>query len=624
MGKVSKNKKKSIHLVQADVSGILKYSKDFVTPQIDEGFQKPTAKITFWLLIFFILLSSSAVYFNSLFNGFAYDDAWQVLNNRWITDIRYIPDIFAKNVWGFRQDSSISNYYRPAMHLIYMANYHIFGLNPWGFHLVNILLHDGVCLLVFLISAGLFKQSRPTVSVAHLTPPFIAALLYATHPIHTEAVTWVAGLPDLSFAFFYFLSFYFYIKSTSSNILFKGTYILSIISFFLATLCKEPALTLPLIIAAYDYAFRKGKVQLTSSLKRCIPYLMVTGCYFLLRFHALKVFAPLKQHTELTTYQSFINVLPLFMHYLEKLIFPINLNVFYVLHPISSIFEMKGILSLIVTTAFVVFTFVTFRTNKVAFIALLFIVIPLLPVLYIPGVGTNTFAERYLYISSFGFVLLVALLVDWAQVNKPSIIVGLATLSIVTAGLYSWETVSRNTIWKDDYTLFADTAGKSPDADVPRYNLGLNLQNKGKIDEAIEQYQIALKINPDYADAHMNLGIAFFKKGWIDNAIEQYQIALKINPDYADAHMNLGVAFFKERWIDKAIEQYQIALKLKPDNVDAHVNLGAAFGEKKWIDKAIQQFELALQLDPDSVNAHKNLARAYELRNAANKTVHNE
>lgn len=613
--------------------------------------------MAFSFMLVFILLVSLAVYFNSLSNGFVYDDAWQVLKNRWITDIRYVPEIFSSNVWGFRQDYSISNYYRPAMHLIYMSIYHIFGPAPWGFHLVNILFHSGVCVLVYLLASRLFKESRQTNSVTYPTPPFIAALLFATHPIHTEAVTWVAGLPDLSFTFFCLLSFYLYIRSEDSNSTFNAVYLLSVISFFLAALFKEPALTLPFIIVAYDYAFGAGEVGYASRLKKYIPYLIATGIYLVLRFHALGGFAPLKRHAELNTYRSLINVFPLFAHYLEKLFLPVNLNAFYVLHPISSLFEVEGILSLIITAVFGFLTFITLRTNKAVFIALLFIAIPLLPALYIPVVGPNTFAERYLYISSFGMVLLFACLIDWAKANRPAMVAGFVTISIVLAGLFSWATVSRNIVWKDDFTLFSDAAIKSPDADLPRYNLGLYLQNMGKWDEAINQYQAALKLNPEYTDARLNLGVALFRKGQLNEAIEQYQAALKLRPEYADAHINLGVALFRKGQIDEATEQYQAALKLQPDSVDArvnlgaafgskgltdkaieqyqivlksnpgsvdaHVNLGAEFGNKGWIDRAIEQFKIALALDPGCVNASKNLARCYELKNSSDKIIHN-
>ncbi len=446
----------------------------------------------------------------------------------------------------------------------------------------------------------------------------MAALLFATHPIHTEAVTWVAGLPDLSFTFFYLLSLYFYIRSTDSSPLYRGTYPLSVASFFLATLCKEPALTLPIVLFAYDYTFRRREIRRAPPLRKYIPYLIVSGAYLTLRFRALGKFAPATAHPELSSYQYFINIIPLFAEYLAKLILPTNLNAFHVLHPISSMFEAKAVFSFGVTAAFVVLAF-RLRRNMAALFGLLFIVVPLLPVLYIPGLGKSTFAERYLYASSFGFVLLVASLVSLARLKKPGAAAGLTAVLIVIAGLYSWATISRNAIWKDQYTFLTEAVRKSPDADRPHYDLGKKLGEMGKLDEAIEQYETALQLNPDYKEAHNNLGLAFADKGWVDKAIEQYQIALKLDFNVAEAHYNLGSAFFNKGWIDKAIEQWEIALRLSPDDVASRTNLGTAFLNKGWVDRAIEQYQRVLKMRPDYALARKNLAIAVQQKGSGNE-----
>ena len=106
-----------------------------------------------------LLIISIGLYLNTLPNEFVYDDKAQVLENKWIKDIRYIPEIFFTNVWAFMDKEFLSNYYRPLMHMIYMIDYHIFGLKPWGFHLTNIIFHAGVTVLVFIIASMLIKQS---------------------------------------------------------------------------------------------------------------------------------------------------------------------------------------------------------------------------------------------------------------------------------------------------------------------------------------------------------------------------------------------------------------------------------------------------------------------------------
>ena len=617
MGKTSK-RKKIISEVQPKYAGGFRSSKGPDAQQIRRKFQQLTSKTKLALSMFLILLLSFAVYFNSLSNSFVHDDAIQVLENPWITNIKYIPEIFSKNVWGFRAGSATTNYYRPLMHITYMLDYYIFGLNPRAFHLVNILFHAGVSILVFIIVLRLLGESQPSATSTYLIPSFTATMLFITHPIHTEAVTWIAGLPDVSFTFFYFLSFYLYIRSGTEL---TSIYFYSVASFFLAALCKEPALTLPVILIAYDYAVKRSDVRFSIQVKRYIPYLIAAGVYFILRFHALGYFAPMKRHAELSIYQYVINSFPLFMKYLQKLILPINLNAFYVLHPIYSLSEAKGILSLMITAAFVAVTLFSLKKNRLIFLSLFFVIVPLLPVLYIPVLGENSFTERYLYLPSFGFVFLFALLLTWAKVNRPKVAVILIAISTIVIGLYSLETIRRNTIWKDNFTFFTDTVRKSPDADIPRYNFGITLQKMGRIDEAIEQWQSALKLNPGYEKAHYNLGLAYFNKGWIDRAIEHLRIALKLNPDDADAHYGLGLAFFNKGMIDEAIKQWQSASELNPTDTEARKNLAIVFLSKGQVDEAIGQWQFVLKQNPDDAEASKNLAIAYELKTKIPKGI---
>ena len=153
-------------------------------------------------------------YSNALQNGFVYDDNFQILGNKWLKSFKYIPEIFTSKVWAFKNDHA-SNYYRPMMHLLYMLEYYIFGLKAWGFHLTNILLHACVSILVFLTSIKLISELKPDIPVNKAGFfSFIGASLFATHPIHTEAVTWVASLPELSFTFFTFFRSFFISAAT--------------------------------------------------------------------------------------------------------------------------------------------------------------------------------------------------------------------------------------------------------------------------------------------------------------------------------------------------------------------------------------------------------------------------
>ncbi len=562
------------------------------------------------ILIFVITL---ATYFNTLFNGFVYDDIPQVLTNPWIGDIRNITEIFSSDVWHFETGASYApNYYRPLMHLIFMLTYHVLGSHPWCFHLINILFHAGNSILVFFITAKILKESRIPYSTYYLLSSFAAALFFVSHPIHTEAVSWVSGLPDLSFTFFYLLAFFLYILHGS---MFRSSYLLSVVSFFLATLCKETALTLPIVLIVYDYAFRETESGFFTLLKKYVPFFGAIGAYLVLRYNALGGFLPVQRHGELTPYLYLINIFPLFSQYLEKLALPTNLNFFHVFHPIKHIMEAKALLSMVVMAAFVILTWTALKKNKITFFGLFFLAFTLLPALYIPGVGENTLAERYLYLPSFGFVLLIGLLVTWIiRIQRYRVILTAASLSLI--GLSVAGTVSRNAVWKDSYTLWMDTVKKSPDSAIPHINLGDALLAKGAIDEAINQYLYTLNLQPTEV-ANNNLGYAYGVKGWEDKAIERYEQAIKLNFNYAKAHYNLANSYLEIGRFDEAIEEYLVTLRLNPNIPEAHNNLGIAFTNKGLINEATKHFEIAVKLSPERVDFRNNLATAYESRSAA-------
>ncbi|MBI5327114.1 MAG: tetratricopeptide repeat protein [Deltaproteobacteria bacterium] len=518
------------------------------------------------IAIIIILVVSFGVYANTLLNGFVFDDTDQVLKNRWITGIRHIPDIFLSSVWSFSDDSSKFNYYRPIMHLIYMAEYHVFGLKPWGWHLVNIIFHSMNSVMVFLI-ASIFintagargKEQEASVNphtshISHLTSPTIgnqlpaimAAIIFATHPINTEAVAWVACIPELSFTLFYMLSFYFYVKLNNRNDDKKtakiGYYLLSIAAFFPAILSKETGLTLLLFIVIYDYS-RMGKTFIRNW-RQYLPYITAIIIYV-----AVKIYMPKGTMTAesasfpLTPYQWFINIPPIFIQYMSKLLFPVNLTALYVWQTSFSITEPKAFASFlaVIVIGFLLFIF---RKNQTVCISFGLILMPLLPVLYLPGL-TTAFAERYLYLPSAGFAMLFSYMLQklWYAYKPFNILAVFISLAAIV--FYTTATIKRNPVWHDEYILWSDTATKSPYSPMAHYNLGLIYYDKGLVDEAIASYKKALDLftrPSDRKDAFTNIGNTYARKGLFEEAIKNYANALKIAPDDADILHNLKIA----------------------------------------------------------------------------------
>jgi tetratricopeptide (TPR) repeat protein len=587
----------------------------------EERLRQPGPRASSFLSPVIIAIVSFAVYSNSLFNGFILDDYSQVLKNPLIRDIKHLPEIFLKSAWTFEGAPPFSNYYRPLQNLFYMFIYNVFGAAPWGFHLTSILFHAGSSVLVFLITARLLsdepagpQSGEPSswhAGMLQMSPPLVAGLLFATHPVHTEAVNWTAGMTDILFTFFYLLSFYLYIRSRDNS---SWNYAAAaIVSFVLAILSKEPGLTLPGVLMAYDYFFKTGRVRSRDFIKRYAPYFLIICVYFAIRSYALGGFTPMKRLTRLTDYEYFINVFPLFSRYLYKLLLPADLNFWPVFIPIKSLLSEDGITSLCVTGIFTGLMIAALKKSRVVFLSLLFILLPLAPAFYLKGIIGKPFAERYLYLPSFGFVMFLAFLLQRIRADHKGITKGLGIVFILIIGIYSFGTISRNAVWKDAYSLFADTVTKSPDNVVPRMELGNALLLKGLPDEAIKEYQAALIMEPNLYVIHYHLGLAFAESNRLYEAIEQYQRAIMLNPDRSEMHEDLGRAFARAGFKDLAAGEFESAVSLRPSAYNYNL-LGVAYAQAGALDKALGSFRTANSLDPAKLNYRLNMEKAAELK----------
>jgi len=561
------------------------------------------------------------VYLNTLSNHFVYDDVRLLMDNALIRDISQIPDIFLSQAWDF--EGKTSNYYRPLAFLIYMIDFHLFGLDPWGYHMTSMLLHAGVSILVFLLASVLMPQIHARHTSQAITEPsgqvvfpLIAGLLFATHPIHSEPVMWISGIMDLLCSLFYLLAFITYIKAKNT-----ARNILAPVFFFIACLGKEPALTLPIMLLTYDAVVRqdvKFSAQgLLELLKRYSPFILVALVYFAMRTNAIGEFAPVQRHQELGAYGYFINIFPLFAEYLGKLVLPVNLNVYHVFHPITSLLSVKGLVGIAATLCYISACVRLVQTNRVLAFCLVWIAIPLLPVMYIPALGENTFTERYLYLPSVGFVILVSTLgsLSFAMFREVSAVKHLPILSLLLlAGLYVFGTISRAPVWENNLTLWSDVVRKSPSASTAHNNLASALFHERRFEDAIEELKIAIRLNPANADAHDGLGAAYFNLGRIRESIDEHKEAVKLNPQNSRTHMHLGLAYKEAGALNLAISELQESLRIRPHNKDALFILGQIYADMGNWDKSITQYRLALAQDMQYADVHYALGVAYERR----------
>jgi tetratricopeptide (TPR) repeat protein len=228
----------------------------------------------------------------------------------------------------------------------------------------------------------------------------------------------------------------------------------------------------------------------------------------------------------------------------------------------------------------------------------------LAPASSVVPVAGQPMAEHRMYLPLAAVVTLVVIGI-YTLIGWRSVVVYLA----LAVGL-GFLTVRRNEDYRSKLAIWSDTVAKCPSNPRAHNSLGVDLAGQGKVSEAIAEYAVALRLNPDDAEAHNNLGWALASQGKVSEAIAEYTAALQIKPDYADIHNNLGVALADQGKVSEAIAEYAAALRLNPDHAEAHNNFGVALVRQGRVPEAVEQFEQALRIKPDSAEAHNNLANA--------------
>ncbi len=566
------------------------------------------ARHEFWqsLLPYLLLAATSiALYGNALDHQFVYDDNLVVSQNRYVTEGGHWREIFGQDIWGFSTSPDLaaqpSNYYRPVQLLIYIAIYQLFGLSAFAFHAGNLLIHMLVVFALYRLAARL---SSPPVALA-------GAMLFAFHPVHTEAVAWVAAVVDLACGLFMLVAVYFYVRAREGTGPRSWFWAGSLISFLAALLAKEVALALPAVLIAYDFLFRgeSVRVMLRGAL-RYVSCLLVLAAYFAMRVHALGTLAPAQGTSyELTRASFLMSEIVLVARHLAKLVFPIHLSLQYPFQATTRL-NLEFLCASLVIAVLVTAIFLFRKRRPLLAFSLAWFFLTLAPALNLTGVGENVFADRYLYIPSMGFALAIGWLWirfwEWGRARRWGSALSWTTAGIVL-GLFAVQTVTRNQDWKDDRTLFTKTTQQFPQLALPHSRLGLILHLAGEPERAIEEYRVALKLNPKLAPAYNNLGNALLGQGRYEEAATAFREATKVLPNFFGAQLKLAVVSGKLGNFQEAIEACDAAIRLRPDDPEPYVEKGAslwALGEKT---EAIACYRKAVELRPDHIEARLRL-----------------
>jgi tetratricopeptide (TPR) repeat protein len=518
--------------------------------------------------------------------------------------------------WAFCNTEQAA-YWAPLMWLSHLLACQLFGLNAWGHHLINVLLHAANTALVFLVFRRMTGAAWRSL---------ILAALFGLHPLRVESVAWVTERKDVLSTLFWMLTLWAYVKyveaaevRNSKSSLWYGA---ALAMFVLGLMSKAAMLvTVPCVLLLLDYwpleRFKSSSAWQLVTEK--IPFFALAAVASVVTFMAQKHGGAVAAVENLPLGARSGNALISYCRYLGKLFWPTDLAVFYP-HPGYWPLE-QVLLAGVLIVGISVLLFVKQRRYPFLLMGWLWFCGTLVPVIGLMQAGEQAMADRFTYVPSLGVLILAIwgaheLTRRW---RYQVIVLSVAGSAAIVLGIG----LTRQQLghWKDDETLFRHALEVTENNYFAHKVLGDALLKKGQTDEAINQYQEAIRLNPEYAGAHYNLGNALLKKDQTDEAISQYQEVIRLKPDDADAHNNLGDALLKKGQTDEAIHQYQEAIRLKPDGADAHYNLGNALRKKGQIDEAINQYQEVIRLKPDDAEAHNNLGVALAIKGQTEEAI---
>ncbi len=582
------------------------------------GYQSGRASINPYTVVcaFVPVILAFLVYYGSLANGFVYDDNEQVLRNPWITSPEYLDEIFLSDPFGFFKDAFQKLSYRPMMLVVYMAEYALFGLDPWGWHMANVFMHGMNGAVAFLVISRLLAlrtDGALAPSPAGYLAPLIGAAIFVTLPVNAEVVSWVGCVPELSYTLFLLSALYMYMVACQgrAGALLHG---LSALLFFLALLSKETAIIFPVLVFFYDLARDRGEgLFARTRVKRYLPMAASLAAYLAVRSYVVgSVVLSGAIETGVSDYQYFINAFPIFIDYLVALVLPVNDYPLQTFEPFLSASEPRVIVSVLLVLAMAALASVfRKRLSALHLLAISCVVLPLIPALYVPTFSRTPFADRYLYFSTIGVALLAAMAVHGAFAHRDRRWAAAAVaLLVAVIGANSVWAAGRSGIWKDDETLWT-VAAKGTDRNyVAVHSLGYMAMKDGRVDEAIGLLERSKRLNsesrfPDRTLLIMTqriLGAGYQKKGLLDKAVSEYNDVLRFAPEDDFVNYNLGTIYQQQGFLDDAVALYMTALLLNDDAVfrkAVYANLGGAYADLGRRAQALEAYSEALRLAPD-------------------------
>ena len=521
-----------------------------------------------------ICLLGLIVYSNTFQCSFHFDDLKFIVNNPAIRDIHHL-----KNIWDFLPCRFI-------LYLSFALNYHCHQLDVTGYHVVNLAVHVITsCLVVWFVMLTLSTPLMKTEGInAHARLlSLLAGLVFVSHPLQTEGVTYIIQRAASMGTMFYLLSLCFYIQSRMTDpkrLAQRIFYGAALGCTLLAMYTKEMSITLPLMIVSYEFCFlRTGKNLNWKYLAPFVLTIVVIPLTMLLTASGgaastQEMRQVLEGTSGISSWHYFLTQLRIMVTYIRLLVIPVHQNLDYDFTVYKTFFAIPVMLSFLGLMAILIAGVRLFSRYRIIAFAIFWFFLTLSPESsFFPVV--DVMYEHWLYLPLVGYSILLVCGLYYFLGRRT--LKGMVAVLVALIAVNSVLTFERNKVWKDEFTLWKDVIAKSPHKPRPYVNLAFAYKAVGDPDEAIALYSKAIAVDPNYADAYYNRGLEYYRAGRDSQAFIDASKAIALNAAYAEAYNNRGLIYYNDGKILQAIADYNHAIAIKPDSADVYNNRAIAF-----------------------------------------------
>ena len=541
-------------------------------------------------------------------------------------------------------------HYVPLTWMTLGLDYELWGMNPFGYHLQNLVLHAANAVLVYALARRVLAYAIDEAGDDDLRlalPAAVSALLFAVHPLRVESVAWITERRDVLSLLFCLTSVVLYLRAAGGGDAARRWYALSVLAFACALLSKATSISLPVVLLVLDvYPLRRIGPNAGSATRRVamelLPYVALSASTAMLSIVALRPPAQLSFAAKLAVSAYSL------AFYVWKTLLPSGLAPLYEMPKTVDPFATRYLVSYAVVLALVGGAALARRRWPGLTTAGLVFLVVVLPMLGLVQNGPQIAADRYTYHAAPALAILAGGAL-WQWRGAPNAVrTAVAATIIAVLGVLTWR---QTEVWHDSERLWTRVLQVDSTSSVAQIamgdlliaqnrldeaadhyargvaidtafaigfnNLGVVLARQGKLAEAADRYARAGALRPTYGDAHNNWGIALSHQGDFAGAIAHFQRAIALDSANADAEVNLGNALVRDERADSALGHYARAARLRPGDAQIHLNWGAALGQLGRLTDAVAEFRKALSIDPSNADARAYLERAEQMQGEA-------